>query len=569
MSRLIRFGLGWRGRLQQIAFDRAAENPEVAQRNYLLALLRRNQDTAFGREHGFHGIQSATDYARRVPIGDYARHQPWIERLKRGDKRVLTVDEPLMFATTSGTSAEPKFIPLTAEWLRELQRITTLWLYRSQVDYPSLFASKSVTVVSPAVEGRTASGTPIGSVSGVTYQRTPWMVRRSYALPYDVSEIVDYDDRYFVATRMAFAADVSMLAVPNPSTLLRLVDEGREHSERIVRAVHDGNLGVSPPEQADPEQRLLYSKLERAIRPDQRRAGFMGRCLERHGTLLPRDLWPRLPMIGCWLGGAAGVQAKRLLEPYGPLPLRDVGLRATEGTVTVPLTDGDAAGPLAVGSGFWEFVPEEDIDAQRPQVRLAHELEGGKRYYILMTTSAGLYRYDINDIVEVHGFYKRVPRLAFVRKGRDMVNLTGEKLHSSQVGQAAELAARELGLVDLQIQLIPDDNKMHYDLLVECEGGIGVVAQEFAANFDRHLAEINIEYAHKRRSRRLGRPRLWPMKRAWTRRRRRRDIEESGKRDTQYKWPMIRMQWDDATRAEIATEDIANLNESNGGPGDS
>jgi hypothetical protein len=59
------------------------------------------------------------------------------------------------------------------------------------------------------------------------------------------------------------------------------------------------------------------------------------------------------------------------------------------------------------------------------------------------------------------------------------------------------------------------------------------------------------------------------MKRAWTRRRRRRDIEESGKRDTQYKWPMIRMQWDDATRAEIATEDIANLNESNGGPGDS
>ena len=202
--------------MQQIAFDRAAENPEAAQRNYLLALLRRNQDTAFGREHGFRGIQHATDYARRVPIRDYARHQPWIDRLKRGDKCVLTVSDPLMFATTSGTTSEPKFIPLTAEWLRELQRLTTLWLYRSQVDYPSLFDSKSVTVVSPAVESRTASGTPVGSVSGLTYQRTPWMVRRSYALPYDVSEITDYDDRYFVAARMAFAADVSMLAAPNP-----------------------------------------------------------------------------------------------------------------------------------------------------------------------------------------------------------------------------------------------------------------------------------------------------------------------------------------------------------------
>ena len=92
---------------------------------------------------------------------------------------------------------------------------------------------------------------------------------------------------------------------------------------------------------------------------------------------------------------------------------------------------------------------------------------------------------------------------------------------------------------------------MHYDLLVECEDGIGVVEQEFADAFDRHLAEINIEYAHKRRSRRLGRPRPWPMKSGWARRRRRRDIEESGKRDTQYKWPMIRMQWDNETRAEV------------------
>jgi hypothetical protein len=92
---------------------------------------------------------------------------------------------------------------------------------------------------------------------------------------------------------------------------------------------------------------------------------------------------------------------------------------------------------------------------------------------------------------------------------------------------------------------------MHYDLLVGCEDGIGVFEQEFADAFDRHLAEINIEYAHKRRSRRLGRPRPWPMKSGWARRLRRRDIEESGKRDTQYKWPMIRMQWDNETRAEV------------------
>ncbi len=513
--------------------------------------MRRNQDTAFGQEHGFEGIREPADYARRVPVRDYEGHRPWIERIERGDRCVLTADEPLMFATTSGTTAEPKLIPVTADWLRQLQRMTTLWLYRCLADYPTLFSGRAVTVVSPAVEGATAAGTPVGAVSGLTYQRTPWMVRRSYALPYDVAEISGYDDRYFVAARMAFAADVSMLAAPNPSTLLRLVDEGRENGERIVRAVHDGRLGVSPPNGASAEQKSVYLRLEQSIRPDPRRARVMAGCLDRRGALLPRDLWPRLPLIGCWLGGAAGVQANRLLEPYGPLPLRDIGFRATENTVTVPLEDDETAGPLAAGMGFYEFVPEADIDAARPPVRLAHELEDGERYYLLMTTSSGLYRYDINDIVEVRGFYKKIPRLAFVRKGRDMVSLTGEKLHSSQVGQAAELAAHELGLIDVQVQLIPDQQEMRYDLLIECNGGIVGAEHEFVEAFDRHLAKINVEYDTKRRSRRLAPPRLWPMRPGWALRRRRLDVEKSGKRDAQYKWPIIRLRWDAATRAEI------------------
>ena len=105
---------------------------------------------------------------------------------------------------------------------------------------------------------------------------------------------------------------------------------------------------------------------------------------------------------------------------------------------TAPKQDGTAAGVLAVHASFFEFIAEEEIDAPCPAARLAHELEEGRRYYVLLTGANGLYRYDLNDIVEVRGFHHRTPKVAFVRKGRDMVSITGEKLHLNHpIGRAS------------------------------------------------------------------------------------------------------------------------------------
>ncbi|MEO2003738.1 MAG: GH3 auxin-responsive promoter family protein [Candidatus Poribacteria bacterium] len=551
MNRQVELWLRAKGRLRARAFDRAAEDPKQAQAQYLRTLLHQNRDTAFGREHGFDSIRNPRDYAARVPVRDYDGLRPWVERLAGGERNVLTRHPPLLFGTTSGTTGLPKLVPVTRPWARELRALLGLWLYKSLHDHPRLLSGKSGSLVSPAVEGAAPDGTPTGSVSGLTYRSAPWIVRRTYAVPYAVSEIADYDHRYLVAVRFLFAASVSLLAAPNPSTLLRIASEGETHSETIVRAVHDGALGVDATDSCrnSRSERQLYAALDRAIRPDRARARDLEAALRRDGKLLPQTVWPQLAMIGCWLGGSAGVQARRLSASYGDVPVRDLGFRATEATVTVPHTDGTAAGPLAVHVGFHEFVPEEQIEDEHPPVLLAHELEEGARYYILLTTSAGLYRYDINDVVEVHGFYRRAPELAFVRKGRDMVNLTGEKLHSFQIAQAAELAAGDVHRPDVQIQLIPDANSMRYDLLTE-----GVSSPEleiFAGAFDRHLATLNIEYDQKRASRRLGPPNAIPMNPGWAVRHRQFDVEHGGKRDTQYKWPYFRMEWDERNRSEI------------------
>src|SRR6186997_1170268 len=82
-------------------FDDATWKARQVQEEYLVGLMKRNADTAYGREHGFGKIRSIADFRKAVPPNSYETLEPYIERTLRGDKRVLTHDDPLMFATTS------------------------------------------------------------------------------------------------------------------------------------------------------------------------------------------------------------------------------------------------------------------------------------------------------------------------------------------------------------------------------------------------------------------------------------------------------------------------------------
>ena len=104
--------------------------------------------------------------------------------------------------------------------------------------------------------------------------------------------------------------------------------------------------------------------------------------------------------------------------------------------------------------------------------------------------------------------------MAFVRKGRDMTSITGEKLHLNHV-RAAVRAAEDATRVEVwQFRLIPDVETCRYDLLVEPRGaGLDAPgAEAFARAIDEALGRVNVEYAAKRRSRRLGPPRLCVMR---------------------------------------------------------
>lgn len=536
-----------RGREPNRRIAEASTDPKGVQLRTLRRILSTNASCEFGRRHGFADSSGPATYADAVPVRDYEAFRPYVDRMLAGEERVLTQESPFFFGTTSGTTGQAKHVPVTKSWCRGLSMAMRLWLARAARTHPALFDGRVLSFVGSAEEHLSEGGIPCGSISALTYRRVSALVKRNYVMPDEVAEIEDYDTRYRVAARLMLEANVSAVAIPNPTTLLRLAEVGAQNAETIVAAIHDGSLGgLSTP---GTEDRSRLASIERRLQPNPRRARQLERSIEQHGSLLPKHVWSNLKMIGCWLGGSAGVFARKLGAYYGDAALRDLGLRATEATIAVPLSDATAAGALTLHDNFFEFVPEEERGGDHPRTLLAHELEVGQRYYVLLTTRAGLYRYDISDVVEVTEMLGQMPLVKFVHKGADMTNLTGEKLHGDQVAQAACEAMERVGMPVDRVQLIPDTERCGYDVLVETEADEATL-ETFGVEFDAELARLNVEYAAKRASMRLAGPRLRRMRPGWAQRRQRCDVGR-GQRDVQYKWAYVMHQWDDLNRSEL------------------
>ena len=537
------------------AFERAAARPDRAQLAALRTLVDRNARTVFGRAHGFGAIRTPREYRDAVPLRDYEAFRPYVQRIVAGEPSVLTAEPVSAFATTSGTTGEPKLVPMTPSSLARMAAHIRLWMLHAHRDHPAMLDGALLTVVSPAVEGRTPAGLPCGAMSGLLQRRLPPLVRAAQAVPYATHLIEDCEARAFVLLRLALARKVSVIGTPNPTTLIRLAVIARQEADALLRAIQDGTLGIPWPafdQKAGWDARASRRALERALRPAPARARVLAAAASRRGALSLGEAWPGLALIGCWLGGHAGRHAERLAMDYGTVPLRDLGLVASEGRVTLPVADESAAGVLALDAGFFEFIPEESMDAAATPTLLAHELEIGGRYDVVLTSANGLYRYDLNDVVEVQGIYRRTPLLAFVRKGRDMTSITGEKLHLNHVQAAVREAERLTAAEIWQFRLIPDVDAWRYDLLVEPSGpGLDEIgAETFARAVDDALARINREYAAKRRSRRLALPRLCVMRTGWAERQCRLEFAR-GRREGQHKWLALQPEWDADSRTEV------------------
>lgn len=487
----------------------AMQTPRLAQERKLLQLIERNQDSKFGQKHGFHKIRTIADFQERIPPAQYENLAPYIEAAMRGEAKQLTVEPPLMFATTSGTTNKPKFIPVTASHLKDYTHAFQIHNWAMAKDYSQTAHAKQarfLTFASNDLEGHTEAGIPYGAISGMLRRKQSPLMQKYLSLPHAVCRIKDVQSKYYTILRLALNHNVVAILSCNPSTLLLLSDCLQESAAMLLKDIADGTFHpFYRPEQS------IYNELSHEISANPVRAARLTKILEQKKTLLPQDIWPELRLISCWKGGPMPFYLDRLPERYGTVPIRDFGYMASEGRGTIPLATDGAAGPLALTSHFFEFVPEEEINNTAPTYLTADQLEVNKRYYIHFTTAAGLYRYNINDLMEVTGMHFNCPELKFVQKGAGISSVTGEKLTEEQVHTAVNHASRQSGLTKLKhfTLAVEMDLPPYYTAFLELSAPTPeAVLNEFLRRFEDSLQAQNIEYREKRLSHRLAAPRL-------------------------------------------------------------
>lgn len=519
-------------------FSAAAERPEDVQLRLLRSILHRERRTGFGADHHFRDVRSVADYRRNVPVASYGYLQPYLTRVYDGETSALfDRQKVLMFAMTSGTSAVRKLIPVTKRFVDTHRKGWLLWALATYEGRQHLIFRPKFNFSGDDSEFCSPQGVPCGSISGFTARMQNPFVRRSYCLPLSSNKLKDTQAKYYLAWRTGLTRDVGSWMSPNPSTHLALARFGDAHKEQLIRDVRNGSITT---EFGLPKN--VLRDVRKRLKPDRRRARELEAIVRRTGHLYPKDAWPNLNLLACWLGGPLTAYLRFFPEYFGDVPKRDLGLIASECRMTIPLEDDSPAGVLDLFGTFFEFIPVDEIDSRNPTVLLPHELEEGADYYVLLTTSSGLYRYDIQDVVRCVGWHGRTPLIEFLHKGKHFSNLTGEKISEIQVSQAADAACDRLRLRLASFALAPcfDEDVPYYGLFVEPdelpERSLG---DRLASRLDIELRRMNCEYDAKRASLRLGEIRLMPLASgAWAEFDCRR-LKTTGSSAEQYKRPRL------------------------------
>lgn len=514
------------------AFEEATTDPIKCQEALLLEYLNRHKNTEYGKKHDFASIRTIADYQTRVPICEYEEFRPYVDRLAKGKSNILTRDRVIFFGATSGTTSKPKLIPVTKYSLNKKQAAADLWAYYIAMDHPRIPSGKVLAIISPEDEGRTESGIHFGAESGLEYKNLSFIVKRLYALPYDVFRIDDYESRYYCILRIGMEANVTTVATVNPTTIVLLCRKIDAWKEKIISDIENGTLNKDLKIPAD-----IRKRLEKKLTPQPAKACELRRILKDKKELLPKDFWRRLELIECWKGAAMELYLKELPKYFGGVPVRDIGCVSTEARSSMPMGDRGADGVLTIQTNFYEFIRKEDVDKKDKKIYLCNELEAGGEYYMILTTAAGLYRYNIDDIIRVKGFFNKTPVIEFRQKGHNAVSLAGEKLYESQLNEAINRVVDKwktpLVFFSACSQM---DVPPRYAFLVEFDDAPFSEAskRDLLNSIERELRGQNREYKYVREAGLLGSPVLKVLKKGSFERYRAKRIAE-GVHDAQFK----------------------------------
>lgn len=456
-------------RREAMAFDAATHDVAGVQARILRDTLRRNGDTEFGAAHRLGDCTSVAQFQQRVPLSTFEDYSPYMSRIAAGRANVLTRERVELLEPTSGTAGGEKLIPFTAALRRQFHRAVAAWMHDLLRHRPGLRDGQAYWSISPQMAPRipTAGGLRIGFADDASYLGTitAYLARRTMAVPSAVSAIHNMEEfRFQTLIHLLMAADLRLISIWSPTFLTALLAPLEIWQDRLCAAL--------------PNRRSAEVKQILAT------AGPLSEKLSR--------LWPELTLISAWADAGAAAYLPELKRLLPSTEIQPKGLLATEGCVSFPLIRCEFP-VVAVRSHFFEFQPSDAPD----RIHLAHELDAGGRYRVILTTAGGLYRYQLCDEIEVCGFHRRCPMLRFLGKADCHSDMVGEKLAEPHVRAVLKECLAANHVQPRFAMLVPMIQSRRYRLYLQARD---VDVTEFA----RHLEHKLQSNPHYRYARELG-----------------------------------------------------------------
>lgn len=419
-----------------------ASKPVATQKKVFKQLISNGQNTAFGRDHDFLRIRNYDDFKARIPIRDYEELKPYFERTAQGEPDVLWPGKPLYLAKTSGTTSGAKYIPITRDSIpNHINGAKNALLSYIHETGNAKFVDGKLIFLSGSPELEKKNGIHVGRLSGISNHFVPGYLRTNQMPSYETNCIDDWETKVDA-----------------------VVDETLQEGMTLISGIPSW-------------VQMYFDKIQ-----------------ERTGKQI-KDVFPDFSLFV--YGGVN-------FEPYRAKMEATIGKKidsielfpASEGFFAYQDSQIEKGMLLILNAGiFYEFVPADEIHNENPTRLSIGEVELCKNYALIVNNNAGLWGYNIGDMVQ---FVSKDPyRVIVSGRVKHYTSAFGEHVIAKEVEFALNKAVKETGAEVIDFHVAPEVNPK--DSLPYHEWFISFAKQpenleQFASIIDAEMQEQNIYY---------------------------------------------------------------------------
>lgn len=380
-----------------------SSKPVETQKKVFEYLIDQAKDTKFGRDHNFTSIQTFQDYAKQVPIRDYEELKSYVEQVVAGKEDILWPGKPLYFAKTSGTTSGAKYIPLTKESIGEQLNGTkdAILNYIEETGNNDFVKGRMIFLQgSPELEFE--NGIPHGRLSGIVAHYIPNYLQKNRLPSWETNSIEDWETKVDKIVEETMHEDMTLISgIPSWVQM---------YFERLVE-----KTGKPVGELFPNFQLFIYG----GVNYEPYRSKFENLIGRKVDSI---ELYPASE-------GFLAFQDKQ--EEEGLLLLLDAGI-------------------------FYEFIPLDSFGTKDQKRLTIGEVEKGVNYVIILSTTAGLWGYNIGDTVK---FTSLNPyRVVVTGRLSHFISAFGEHVIGKEVDHAMQEAIAQLGFSVTEYTVAPQVN---------------------------------------------------------------------------------------------------------------